>query len=113
LGRSVTRGSCQASWAGASLPRRVHRDATDTARVAGRWETVGRPWVATNAVHLMALGRWFSVRALTDAASGDPLCWYVNFVAALVDAGGPPFDPCWLPWRPDPRWPVARLGSGR
>jgi Protein of unknown function (DUF402) len=158
-----------ARWMATGAP--ADRTASYAARVAGRWDLVGRPWQATNAVHLMAPDRWFSVRPLTDAATGDPVCWYVNFerpfvraagrvdtldlqldlvlapdlgrrwwkdesdlaharrlglvsdaevaaverarheVVALADAGGPPFDQRWLPWRPDPGWPAPRLSS--
>ncbi|WP_380286484.1 DUF402 domain-containing protein [Kitasatospora purpeofusca] len=58
----------------------------DTARkqgledlAAGTW-TLGRHrWTSTALLSHFLAGEWFSVHCFQDAATGDPLRWYVNF----------------------------------
>lgn len=55
------------------------------ADLAGRrWELGCWRWQWTNVVHALAPGRWFSVDSFFDAATGEQLCWYVNFERPYV-----------------------------
>lgn len=51
---------------------------------ARRWVLGPWRWRWTNVVHALASGRWFSVNSFFDAATGERLCWYVNFERPYV-----------------------------
>ena len=44
-----------------------------------RWALGDWTWVRTSVIHATTAARWFSVNSFFDAASGERLCWYVNF----------------------------------
>jgi protein associated with RNAse G/E len=54
---------------------------------SGVWHVRERAWQWTNCLHVLQPDQWWGTSLMWTAATGEFLCWYVDFRAPLVRSG--------------------------
>ena len=55
----------------------------DEQALRGEFDHVPRTWESTNCLHVFQPNQWWGTRLMWDAATGEFLCWYVDFLTPV------------------------------
>lgn len=58
-------------------------DLLDEQASRGEFDHVPRTWETTNCLHVFQPNQWWGTRLMWNAATGDFLCWYVDFLTPV------------------------------
>lgn len=58
-------------------------DLLDQQALRGAFNHVARTWESTNCLHVFQPDQWWGTRLMWDAATGNFLCWYVDFLTPV------------------------------
>lgn len=59
----------------------------DQQALRGEFDHVARTWESTNCLHVFQPNQWWGTRLMWDAATGNFLCWYVDFLRPVQKHG--------------------------